>query len=84
LECNRRKGSDFASFDPVTDLITPLFNPRRQNWEEHFQLEDARIIPFSAEGRVTVFVLRLNDPIRVRVRYALIKAGRYPESLVDE
>jgi len=28
MECNRHKGSDFASFDPNTDEVTLLFNPR--------------------------------------------------------
>jgi hypothetical protein len=36
------------------------------------------LIPPSAEGRVTVFVLKLNDEIRIRVRQALIEAGHYP------
>ncbi|MBZ0307763.1 MAG: HNH endonuclease [Anaerolineae bacterium] len=80
LECNRNKGSDFGSFDPETEQITPLFNPRQQRWDDHFRLEDARIIPLSAEGRVTVFVLKLNDEIRIRARQALIEAGRYPRS----
>lgn len=77
LECNRHKGSDIVSFDPETGRITPLFNPRQQVWHNHFQLEGARIIPLSPEGRVTVFVLKLNDEIRVRARQALIDAGRY-------
>lgn len=78
LDCNRRKGSDFASFDPETDQITLLFNPREQVWDQHFRLEGARIIPRSQEGRVTIFVLKLNDEIRVRARQSLIEAGRYP------
>jgi hypothetical protein len=77
LECNRYKGSDFGSFDPETERITPLFNPRQQLWHEHFLLEGARIIPLSPEGRVTVFVLKLNDEMRVSARRALIDAGRY-------
>jgi hypothetical protein len=77
LECNRHKGSDFGSFDPETDRITALFNPRQQAWHDHFRLEGAYIVPLSAEGRVTVFVLRLNDEIRVRARRALIESGRY-------
>ncbi len=79
LECNRHKGSDFGSFDPETGQITPLFNPRQQAWVDHFRLEGARIIPLSPEGRVTVFVLSLNDEIRIRARRALIEAGRYPK-----
>ena len=78
LECNRHKGSDFGSFDPETEQITPLFNPRQQIWDDHFRLEGARIIPLSSVGRVTVFVLNLNDEIRVRARMALLQAGRYP------
>ena len=77
LECNRYKGSDFGSFDPETERITPLFNPRQQLWHEHFRLEGARIVPLSPEGRVTVFVLKLNDEMRVSARRALIAAGRY-------
>ena len=78
LECNRHKGSDFASFDPETGQIIPLFNPRRQLWNDHFRLDGARIIPLSSVGRVTVFVLKLNDEIRVRARRALLQARRYP------
>ena len=78
LECNRHKGSDFVSFDPETGQITPLFNPRQQLWDDHFRLEGARIIPLSPVGRVTVFVLKLNDEIRVRARGALLQARRYP------
>ena len=78
LECNRNKGSDFGSFDPETEQVTLLFNPRTQIWADHFRLEGARIIPRSPEGRVTVFVLNLNDEIRVWARRALLEAGRYP------
>jgi hypothetical protein len=78
LDCNRNKGSDFGSYDPETEHITPLFNPRTQVWKEHFRLEGARIIPLSPEGRVTEFVLNLNDAVRVRARRALIEGGRYP------
>ena len=78
LDCNRHKGSDFASFDPDTDQIALLFNPREHLWTEHFRLDGARIVPLTAEGRVTVFVLKLNDEIRLRAREALLKAGHYP------
>ena len=78
LECNRAKGSDFGSFDPETGEITLLYNPRQQSWEEHLRLDGARIVPLSPEGRVTAFVLKLNDEIRVRARQGLLEAGKYP------
>lgn len=37
-ECNRHKGSDFASFDLITNAIAMLFNPRHDRWLEHFEL----------------------------------------------
>jgi 5-methylcytosine-specific restriction endonuclease McrA len=49
LPCNRHKGSDLTSIDPLTGVITPLFNPRTQIWLEHFQLEGEFIL-----GRVYV------------------------------
>jgi hypothetical protein len=78
LECNRAKGSDFGSFDPETGEIILLYNPRQQVWDKHFRLDGARIIPLSPEGRVTVFMLKLNNEIRVRARQALLEAGKYP------
>ena len=80
LDCNRHKGSDFASFDPETGEVALLFNPREQNWTDHFRLDGAEIVPISAAGRVTVFVLQLNDPMRLRARQGLLAAGRYPVS----
>jgi hypothetical protein len=78
FECNRSKGSDFASFEPETSEIIPLFNPRQQIWQEHFELNGASIIPLSAVGRVTEFVLKLNSPTRLIERQILLDAGRYP------
>lgn len=78
LECNRAKGSDFGLFDPETGASILLYNPRQQTWSEHFLLEGARIVPLSPEGRVTVFVLKLNDEIRVRARQVLLEVGQYP------
>src|SRR5258705_13210634 len=60
FDCNRFKGSDIASFDPVTSELVPLFNPRRQRWHEHFGIEGGRIIPLTPAGRVTESILRLN------------------------
>lgn len=77
-ECNAYKGSDIGSIDRNTGLLTPLFNPRTQRWTDHFRLEEAQIIPLTAESRVTVFLLRLNDPERLAERALLLRLNRYP------
>lgn len=76
--CNRYKGSDIGSLDPETGQLTPLYNPRTQDWDEHFRLQDAEIVPLTPEGRVTVKVLRLNHDDRVEERRQLLEIGVYP------
>lgn len=71
FECNRYKGSDIASFDPQTEQLTLLFNPRTQNWTDHFRYDSGVIVPLTPEGRSTVFLLRLNDPARIQERITL-------------
>jgi hypothetical protein len=76
--CNRRKGSDLSSLDPMTGTLVPLFNPRTQPWSAHFRLEGAHILGVTIEGRTTVAFLRLNAVERLMERTAFLRAGRYP------
>ncbi|MEZ4514860.1 MAG: HNH endonuclease signature motif containing protein [Chloroflexota bacterium] len=71
--CNKHKGSDVASYDPETGALTPLFHPRHDHWQEHFQVyRDGQIWPQTAVGRVTVTILQLNRPERVKERQLLL------------
>ena len=78
LDCNRSKGSDIASIDPVGDKIVPLFNPRTQTWSRHFKVSDGEIIGRTASGRATVNLLRFNLLARVEVRQLLSLKKRWP------
>lgn len=81
FECNRQKGSDLSSVDPVTDEVISLFHPRRDVWNEHFQwMSDGRVEGITAKGRVTVRLLDFNNQERVAIRAALIVLRRYPEA----
>ncbi len=75
--CNRAKSTDLGSIDPETNQLTPFFNPRTQHWQEHFTLAGATIMPLTAEGRVTVFILQFNHPDRVQERERLLAIGQY-------
>jgi hypothetical protein len=80
-DCNAFKGSDLASIDYAGgSVIARLFNPRRDDWDAHFTFNPvtAQIEGRTPEGRVTVSLLRLNDPDRIIDRKLLINAGRYP------
>lgn len=67
--CNERRYNFVAGFDPETQAIVPLFNPRQQRWAEHFVWLDQGIAIEGATpiGRATCIRLDLNDT-------------RYPES----
>ena len=44
FHCNRNKGPNVGSFDPLTAILTPFFHPRLQHWHEHFELRDGEIL----------------------------------------
>jgi hypothetical protein len=77
FDCNRAKGSDIASIDPDTGILTPLFSPRTDAWSEHFRHNGPVIEARTAIGRVAVRVLRMNLPVRVAIRESLMRAGRF-------
>jgi hypothetical protein len=75
FECNRLKGPNLTSRDPVTGAVTSLYHPREQKWMDHFRRQDATIESLTATGRATAFLLRLNLEDRVRFRANLLGQG---------
>ncbi|MEE4357540.1 MAG: HNH endonuclease [Desulfococcaceae bacterium] len=75
MRCNRNKGPNVGSFDPETGKLVPFYNPRIQNWNEHFKIMNSMIIPLTPEARVTVMIFRLNDEDRVAERKCMKEAG---------
>jgi hypothetical protein len=79
MVCNRYKGSNIASVSQSGHLVL-LFNPRQEQWNDHFRLDGAIIEPLDFIGEVTARVLRLNTPERVVRRTVLQHLRRYPRS----
>lgn len=75
MRCNRYKGPNVGSFDPETGQLTAFFNPRTQNWHEHFVLRDGVIEALTPEARVTAKILRFNDEERIQERRRLSAVG---------
>jgi hypothetical protein len=80
VPCNLYKGTNLSGVDPQTGKVVRLFDPRRQNWKRHFQWNGAALEGKTQTGRATVRVLRINMPIRVALRQALIDIGEFPPS----
>lgn len=75
--CNCYKGPNLASLDPETGELTALFHPRKQQWQEHFSLDNGSIVGLTPEGRATIFIFRFNDEARVEQRKNLTQHKRY-------
>ena len=52
-----------------------LFHPRRDRWDQHFELRGPLIVARTGIGRVTIRLLQLNLPQRIKEREAMIQAG---------
>ena len=78
--CNRAKGPNLGSIDPLTGQLVRFFDPRQDEWSEHFKFDGALIMPRTAQGRVTVKILQLNQPQRVAERQQLLELDLYGRS----
>jgi hypothetical protein len=75
---NSHKGPNVAGFDPTTRRLTRLFNPRHHKWRRHFCWQGAYLLGRTAIGRVTIVILKMNDPLRITLREGLMEEGRFP------
>jgi len=80
FHCNRRKSNKITVIAPELNCDIPLFNPRKQLWNEHFiwSSDKLRIISLTSIGKVTVDTLLLNRDRVINIRYADILVGRHP------
>ncbi|MEG3847251.1 HNH endonuclease signature motif containing protein [Microcoleus sp. herbarium19] len=78
--CNNYKGIQTDALDPVTQTRVTLFNPRTQQWSEHFvwSEEGTEIRGVTDCDRATVTALQLNNNIAVTVRRQWVSAGWHP------
>jgi len=78
--CNQYKWTKIDEIDPHSKQRVSLFNPRQQNWVEHFRWHEngTEIIGLTACGRATIVALKLNNTLAVTVRRNWVKAGWHP------
>lgn len=78
--CNSAKGIRTHAVDPISRLTVPLFNPRQQNWIEHFawSANGTRILGLTPTGRATIVALKLNNAYLLEARKWWVKAGWHP------
>jgi len=78
--CNGHKHARTHAIDPVSATEVPLFNPRRQQWHEHFSwsTDSTEIIGQTPTGRATIATLRMNEALIVGARSLWVGIGVHP------
>ncbi len=76
--CNWKKGPNISTILEIGGPLIALFNPRTQDWFDHFKVEKGLILPLSTIGEATIKLLELNNPSKVEERYEMMIAGFYP------
>ncbi len=80
FHCNRQKSDKLKAFDEQSLSEVPLFNPRTDNWQEHFiwSKDTLLIIGLTPTGRATVTELVFNRPRIINIRAADREIVRHP------
>lgn len=71
--CNQYKGYSVVKHYYESGKTILLFNPRQEDWNDHFMLKENGVIASVSEtGQATIDVLMMNETIRVEGRLLLI------------
>ena len=68
---------NIAGIDPFGDPDTAiqLFHPRKDHWASHFKWTGPELVGVTPDGRVTIAVLRINEPDAIAFRELLLDSG---------
>jgi len=82
IACNGHKQVRIQAPDPVSGEQVPLFNPRRQQWSDHFSWssDGRQVRGRTAIGRATVAALDLNNPLITGARALWAGLAIHPPS----
>ncbi|NEP60722.1 MAG: HNH endonuclease [Symploca sp. SIO2G7] len=78
VSCSLRKGARQILEDSETGEFVSIFNPRQQEWKEHFTWNDVQVFGLTAIGRATLQALDLNRPTMLAIRAEEKLLGRHP------
>jgi hypothetical protein len=78
--CNLAKSNHLTAVDPEESGVHELFHPRRDRWEDHFevQLPAMTVAGLTPSGRATIACLGINRPRAVVARQHWSRIGLYP------
>ena len=75
--CNLQKGPNLTTLTEPDRQLVRLFHPRRDEWNEHFEVVDGRILGKTEVGTATARLLLMNRGDQLRIRQMLIRRDEY-------
>ena len=78
VSCSLRKAARLTVPDPQSGKQVPLFNPRRDHWQDHFRWEGVHLRGRTPTGRATVAALDMNRVLILAIRREEAALGRHP------
>ena len=79
VSCSLRKGARTTVTDPDSGQTTACFNPRIDEWQDHFSLDrEFSIVGKTPIGTATVQLLRMNRPLAIAIRREAALRRRIP------
>lgn len=78
--CNLHKADSISGVDEATGNVVPLFHPRDDFWDEHFQADTAtgELRGLTPTGCATVSALQMNSPDQLSARRLWMRLGLFP------
>lgn len=78
--CNGHKYNKTHCFDAASISTVPLFDPRKDSWEEHFfwNADFTKLLGRTPVARATIECLKLNRQEVINLRILLLVFGEHP------
>lgn len=78
--CNLSKATATQAIDPTSNNEVRLFNPRLDQWQEHFEWDETRLVLIgkTPTGRATIIRLKINQERMLIARRRWVAGGFHP------
>lgn len=78
VSCSLRKAARQNFIDSQTGREVHLYNPRSDDWHDHFKWEGEYVDGITPTGRATVAALNMNRLVAIAIRREETALGRHP------
>ncbi len=78
VSCSLRKAARILVDDSQTREKIALFNPRKDDWQKHFEWQGDYVVGLTKTGRATVEALQMNRTLVLAIRHEQAALGRHP------